>query len=88
MILGIVILEYARAIREEKIHCWDNLVIQYIQELCWLVVPRPGQLKQPQIITLQFADLNWQLLVSHHLCIINPWVYIQIVFKSVFYKQH
>ena len=32
--------------------------IQYIQELCWLAVPRPDQLKQPQIITLQFADLN------------------------------
>ena len=55
MNLGIVVLEYARAIREEKIHWWDNLVIQYIQELCWLAVPRPDQLKQPQIITLQFA---------------------------------
>ena len=33
----------------------DNLVIQYIQELA---VPRPDQLKQPQIIPLQFADLN------------------------------
>ena len=64
MNLGIVILEYARAIREEKeIHWWDNLVIQYIQELCWLAVPRPDQLKQPQIMTLQFADLKskWQL---------------------------
>ena len=30
---GIVILEYARAIREEKIHWWYNLVIQYIQEV-------------------------------------------------------
>ena len=40
------------------IHWWDNLVIQYIQELCWLAVPRPDQLKQPQIITLQFVDLN------------------------------
>ena len=58
MNLGIVILEYARAIREEKIHWWDNLVIQYIQELCWLAFPRPDQLKQPQIITLLFADLN------------------------------
>ena len=56
MNLGIVVLEYAWAIREEKIHWWDNLVIQYIQELCWLAVPRPDQLKQPQIITLQFAD--------------------------------
>ena len=28
---GIVILEYARAIREEKIHWWKNVVIQYIQ---------------------------------------------------------
>ena len=59
MNLGIVVLEYARAIREEKIHWWDNLAIQYIQELCWLAVPRPDQLKQPQIITLQFVDLNW-----------------------------
>ena len=42
----------------EKIHWWDNLVIQYIQELCWLAVPRPDQLKQPQIKTLQFADWN------------------------------
>ena len=58
MNLGIVVLEYARAIREEKIHWWDNLVIQYIQELCWLAVPKPDQLKQPRIITLQFADLN------------------------------
>ena len=58
MNLGIVVLEYARAIREEKIHWWDNLVIQYFQELSWLAVPRPDQLKQPQIITLQFADLN------------------------------
>ena len=48
----IVILEYARVIREEKINGWDNLVIQYIEEL-W-----PDQLKQPQIITLQFSDLN------------------------------
>ena len=46
------------AIREEKIHWWDHLVIQYIQEICWLAVPRPDQLKQPQIITLKFADLN------------------------------
>ena len=43
MNLGIVVLEYAWAIREE---------------LCWLAVHRPDQLKQPQIITLQFADLN------------------------------
>lgn len=28
---GIVILEHARAIREEKIHWWNNLLIQYIQ---------------------------------------------------------
>ena len=41
MNIGIVVLEYARAIREEKIHWWDNLVIQYIQELCWLAVLRP-----------------------------------------------
>lgn len=27
----IVILEYARTIREEKIHWWKNMVIQYIQ---------------------------------------------------------
>ena len=39
MNLGIVVLEYARANREETIHWWDNLVIQYIQELCWLAVP-------------------------------------------------
>ena len=45
MNLGIVILEYARAIREEKMHWWDNLAIQYIQELCWLAVPSPDQLK-------------------------------------------
>ena len=43
MNLGIVVLEYAQAIREEKIHWWDNLVIQYIQELCWLATPRPDQ---------------------------------------------
>ena len=54
----IVVLEIARAIREEKIHWRDNLAIQYIQELCWLAVPRPGKQKQPQIITLQFADFN------------------------------
>ena len=30
MNLGIVVLEYAWAIREENIHWWDNLVIQYI----------------------------------------------------------
>ena len=53
--LAIVVLEYARAIREEKIHWWDNLVIQ---ELCWLAGPRPDQLKQPQIIPLQFSDWN------------------------------
>ena len=41
MNLGIVILEYSRAIMEEKIHWWDNLVIQYIQELFRLAVPRP-----------------------------------------------
>ena len=46
----------ARAIREEKIYWWDNLVIQHIQELCWLAVPRPDQ--QAQIITLQYSDLN------------------------------
>ena len=34
MNLAIVVLEYARAIREEKIHRWDNLVIRYIQEPC------------------------------------------------------
>ena len=55
MNLGIVVLEYAQAIREEKINWWDNLVIQYIQELCWPAVPGPDQLNQPQIITLQFA---------------------------------
>ena len=44
-------------ISEEKIHWWDNLVIRYIQER-WLAVPRTNQLKQPQIITLQFADSN------------------------------
>ena len=27
---GIVILEYARAIRKEEIHWWRNVVIQYI----------------------------------------------------------
>ncbi len=32
---GIVILEYARAIREEKIYWWNNLVIQYIQVVSW-----------------------------------------------------
>ena len=56
MNLGIVVLEYARAIRGKNL-----MVIQYIQELCLLAVlavPRPDQLKQPQIITLQFADLN------------------------------
>ena len=58
MNLGIAVLEYPQAIREEKIHRWDNLVIQCIQELCWLAVPRPDKLKQPLIITLQFADLN------------------------------
>ena len=58
MNLDIVILEYAQTIRDEKIHWWDNLVIQYIQVVCWLAVPRPDQLNQPQIITLQFADLN------------------------------
>ena len=47
MNIGIVILEYARATGE------DGITIQYIQELCW-----PDQLKQPQIITLQFGDLN------------------------------
>ena len=47
MNLGIVVLKSI-----------DNLVIHYIQELCWLSVPRPDQLKQPQIITLRFADLN------------------------------
>ena len=52
MNLGIVVLEYARAIKEEKIHWWDNLVIQYIQKLTestnW-INPRSQQL---------FADLN------------------------------
>ena len=43
---------------KNKIHWWDNLVIQYIQELCWLAVPGPDQLKQPQITTLQLADFN------------------------------
>ena len=57
MNLSIVLLEYAQAIREEKINWWDNLVILYIQELYWLTVSRPDQLKQLQIIT-QFADLN------------------------------
>ena len=42
MNLGIVILEYTQAIRE----------------VCWPAVPRPDQLKQPQIRTLQCADLN------------------------------
>ncbi len=33
---GIVILEYARAgIREEKMHWWNSLVIQYIQVVSW-----------------------------------------------------
>ena len=41
MNLGIVILEYAQAISEEKINWWDNQVIQYIQE--------PDQLKQTLI---------------------------------------
>ena len=62
MNLGIAILEYQEAVKKEKIHWWDNLVIQYIQELCWLAVPRPDQLKQPQIITLQFAELNWIMI--------------------------
>ena len=56
--LGIVVLEYAEPSRKKKMNWWDNLVIQYIQELCWLVVHRPDRLKQPQIITLQFADFN------------------------------
>ena len=62
MNLGIVVLEYAWAIMKEKIHWWDNLVIQ---ELCWLAVPRPDQLKQPQIITQQFADFFWQYLLQN-----------------------
>ena len=32
---GIVILKYAGAISEEKIHWWNNLVIQYIQVVSW-----------------------------------------------------
>ena len=32
---GIVILEYARANREEKIHWWKHLVILYIQSVSW-----------------------------------------------------
>ena len=51
-----IVLEYARAIREEKIHRWDNLLIQHIQET--LAEPRPDQLKQSQIMTQQFSDLN------------------------------
>ena len=43
---------------KKKINWWDNLAIQYIQALCRLAVPRPDQLKQPQIITQQFADLK------------------------------
>ena len=35
---------------KKKSNWQDNLFIQYIQELCWLVGPRPDQLKQPQII--------------------------------------
>ena len=54
----ILALSYWEYIREDKIHWWDNLVIQYIQELCWLAEPRPDQLKQPQIVTRQFSDLN------------------------------
>ena len=34
------------------------MFIQYIQEVCWPAVRIPDQLKQPQIITQQFADLN------------------------------
>ncbi len=32
---GIVILEYAHAIREEKNNWWNNLVILYIQVVSW-----------------------------------------------------
>ena len=47
MNLAIVVLEYAQAIREEKINWWGNLVIPYIEKLCWLAVPRPDQQTTP-----------------------------------------
>ena len=41
---------------KKKIHWWDNLVIQ---EICWLAMPRPEWLKQPQIIQLAFSKKFW-----------------------------
>ena len=53
-----------------------SLVIQYIQELYWLAVPRPDQLKQPQIITLPFADLNRNDFFLARQCIFTS-IYMQ-----------
>ena len=58
-----------------KNHWWDN---QYIQELCWLAVPRPDQLKQPQIKTLQFADLNR----NYNFFLTRQCIFINITFLS------
>ena len=72
----------------KKIHWWDNLVIQYVQELCWLAVLRPDRLKQPQIITLQFADLNYILqnynLFSGQTVYIMPCLEVYILILKYF----
>ena len=52
MNFGIVVLEYARAIREEKMYPIDGITWTF--STC----RNSDQEKQPQIITLQFADLN------------------------------
>ena len=71
---------------DEKIHWWDNLVIQYIQELCWLAVPRPDQLNQPQIITLPFADLNRNenFFFLTRQCVFRPLVWIAKLASEVY----
>ncbi len=55
----IVILEYAHAIRKEKMYWWNNLVIQYIQVVSWPILWAHNMIIHAVII--QWEDLTYVL---------------------------
>ena len=69
-LLSCCIVEYARTTREEK----TCQAIQYIQEFCWLAVPRPDQLKQPsdQNTTICSFKLKLKLFSGRAVYFHNP----------------
>lgn len=84
---GIIISEYARVIREEKIYWWKNMFIPFIQVVSWQLIvlahnftePGTDQLNQPELFNLWYpatevnSDSAIGTLLFQHLHAISHW---------------